>query len=91
MSRQIGYVIVVVDNWQYRFSEDPEDKGALLKHSAYRTDAAMSIGMCESYDDKDEADEDCAKVNERDKYVRYAVCPLLDEFSCYEQADLDDD
>ncbi len=74
------YVIVkhAGETWAYHFEKDPKTEGATKIHSARWSHSGKIGHLKETYEDLDEAEKDCIRINKINPAGDYAVCPLVE-------------
>jgi hypothetical protein len=66
------------DVWEYHFDTDPT-KGVHVSHSAAFTHSGKCADLEVEYEDLQEANEACHRINEQNPCGNYAVCIVIPE------------
>ena len=66
----------ISDTQKYYFKTDPQ-LGVVASYSCHDTFSGRQSSIKERYENLDEAEKDCVKINTANPVGTYAVCPLI--------------
>ena len=74
------YIIVknAGNSWNYYFLEDPKEGSVHPSYSSHDSYTGVNLDIKPSYEDFDEAQRDCERMNKENPVGDYAVCKLMD-------------
>lgn len=64
------------DAWKHYWSYDPTQTPLLPIYSCHTTEAGIQNGIKPYYNDREEAERDCQKLNQNVKLGNFGVCPM---------------
>lgn len=65
-------------SWNHYFMEDPKEGTVHPSYSTHDSHTGMDLAIKPSYEDFDEAQQDCERMNKENPVGDYAVCKLME-------------